>query len=237
MNKTAIITGATGSGIGRSSALALARDGYNIVLNYHSNEENAVMVTETVKSLGVQVISVKADIFNQNECELLINETLRHFNRIDVLVIGPGANWNPEPPDKIQPEKVLMDTIQEVSPVYSFLPHILPIMEQQKAGRIIGIASNTRIPSPSYSYNSAKDARIAALLGIVNHCWKHRITVNVISPGPVEHIENMAKAIEINRDFSKSEHQISPQDIAEIVSFLCSEKGRYVTGNVIGTYF
>ncbi len=121
MNKVAIVTGATGSGIGRSVAIARQRDGYHIVLTYGSNADNALAVVAEVERLGVQVITGKVDVFQQADCALLVDETLRYFHGIDVFVIGPGADWPPEPPDQIQPEAVLTDTMQEVAPVYAFL--------------------------------------------------------------------------------------------------------------------
>lgn len=237
MKKLAIITGATGAGIGRSAALALARDGFDIVVNYKHDDTRAQAVQKEVEKYGARILLVKGDIFKEKDCGIIIDESLREFNRIDALIIGPGADWNPEPPSEIDPSKVLNDTIRETSPIFSFLPSILPIMEKQNSGRIIGIASNSRIPSPSYSYNTAKEARISALLGIVSSCWNKKITVNIVAPGPVDHVDSLEKAISMNNDFSETDKKITPQDIAEIIAFLCSEKARYITGNVIGTYF
>lgn len=237
MEKVAIITGATGTGIGRSTALSLARDGFKIVLNYRSNETGANQLCQSIAESGVSAIAVKANIFNQKECDLLVDVTMQQFGRIDALIIGPGADWNPEPPDQIKPEKSLQDVIQEVSPIYSFLPKVLPEMEKRKSGRIIAISSNHKIPSPSYSYNVAKEARSAAILDLAFSCWEHHITVNVVAPGPVEPIPELEKAREICDDFHKNSDKLTAQDIAEIISFLCSDKARFITGNVIGTYF
>jgi len=233
MEKVAIITGSAGNGIGRSTALTLARENYSVVINYKSNKNKADEICEYINKNGGKAIAVQANVFNKKECDLLINETIFNFGRIDVCIIGPGAGWNAEAIEQLKSEESMLDIIQEISPIYYLIPKIIMEMTKSKNGRIIGIASNKRFPSPSYSYNVAKNARIEAMLGLVNPCWKNRITVNVISPGPVNNIDNYSDAVKYVSDFSASPVNITPQDIAETIVFLCSEKGRFVTGNVI----
>ena len=236
MSKVALVTGASGDGIGRSTALTLARDGFHVAVNYLTHEAQAESVCSHINSNGGKSIAVQGNIFAQEECDLLINETIMNFNRLDVCVIGPGADWNAEPPERIAPSKSLNDVIQEISPIYSFLPRVVPEMRKAGAGRIIGIASNPRLPSPSYSYNVAKNARIAALMELVASCWKNRITVNVIAPGPIDHISTMEEAVSQSKAFPEKP-EVSPQDVAEIIAYLCSERGRYITGNVVTLSF
>jgi 3-oxoacyl-[acyl-carrier protein] reductase len=236
MDKVALVTGASGDGIGRSTALTLARDGFHVVVNYLTNKAQAELVCSQINGNGGKSIAVGGDIFVQKECDLLVNETIMNFSRIDVCIIGPGADWNAEPPDKIAPSKSLNDVIQEISPIYSFLPRVIPEMRKAGSGRIIGIASNPRLPSPSYSYNVAKHSRIAALMELAAPCWKNRITVNVIAPGPIDHISTMEEAVSQSTTFP-AKAKVSPQDVAEIIAYLCSDKGRYITGNVVTLNF
>ena len=237
MAKTAIVTGASGNGIGRSAALTLARDGFDIIVNYRSKSENAEAVCEEIIKSGRNAVPVKADLFSHEECDRLINEAVFAFGRIDACVIGPGAGWNPEPVEKLNAEKSLNDVIQEVHPLYALVPRLIGEMKKAGGGRIISIASNPDLPSPSYSYNTAKNARTAAMLGLSGPCWKHRITVNVIAPGPVEHLGSFEDAVRQVSRFPADDRNISPQDIAETVSFLCSDKGRFITGNVLRYQF
>lgn len=237
MGKVALVTGASGSGIGRSTALTLARDGFNIAVNFRSDEAAANAVVEAVRGLGVAAAAVRADLFDLAQAQALVPRVIETFGRLDALVIGPGAGWHPEPPDHLAAEDALADTRQEVLPVFALMPQAIAAMAAQGGGRIVGIATNPRLPSPSYAYNTAKQARTAALLGMVDLCWRKRITVNVVAPGPVDAIPTLAEAVALNGDFSRSTASISPQDIAEIVAFLCSDRGRFITGNVVGTYF
>jgi 3-oxoacyl-[acyl-carrier protein] reductase len=237
MKKVALVTGASGSGIGRSTALTLAREGYQLVINYHSKNEPAEALCLHINNNGGNAIPVKANIFSQDDCQRLINETIVAYKRLDVCIIGPGADWNPEPPDHLNTPASLQDAVQEISPIYSLIPRLLPEMMKTQNGRIIAIASNPNLPSPSYSYNVAKNARIAAMMGLTGPCWKHKITVNIIAPGPIDHLSTMDEAIAQVTHFPMTHSPISPQDIAELIAFLCSDKGRYITGNVIAAYF
>ena len=234
--KTAIVTGSTGLGIGRSAALSLARDGYNIIVNYRSDEKRAKALCAEIEELGSKAFAVKADVFNEQQCDNLISESLGHFGRIDALIIGPGADFHSEDIEELLAAESLDDMIREVAPIYYLIPKALKTMRKQKSGSIIGIASNPAAPSPSYAYNTAKNARIEAMMGIVNKWWDTKVTINVIAPGPVEHFESSDDAMKAAKE-EKHFNRVTPQDVAEMVSYLCSEKGRYITGNVIKFYF
>ena len=75
------------------------------------------------------------------------------------------------------------------------------------------------------------------MLGLVDPCWKCRITVKIIAPGPVEHLSDMNEAIEQTKQFPKKKIKISPQDISEMITFPCEDAGRYLTDNVIESRF
>ena len=230
MEKVALVTGSAGNGIGRSTALTLAKDGYSIIINYRSNESSAESICSYINKNGGKASPVKADVFKEDDCNYLLEETLRLYHRVDSCIIGPGAGWNPEKPVNLKPQNSLSDVLKEIKPIYYLLPKVIKKMENT-GGCIIGIASNPDLPSPAYSYNVAKNSRIDAFLGLVNSCWQKRIRVNIVAPGPVDHYNSLESAIHSfkNKDHSK----ITPQDIAETISFLCSENGSFITGNVI----
>jgi 3-oxoacyl-[acyl-carrier protein] reductase len=234
MSKVAIITGASGNGIGRSTAFSLAKAGYSVVINYRYNQNSAESISAYINDNGGHSIPIKANVFSKEECDSLINESIFNFQRIDALIIGPGAEWNPESPEKLNAQKSLLDVVQEIEPIYYLVPRVIPEMKKQKGGRIIGISSNPRLPSPAYSYNVAKASRSNALLGLVDSCWQYKITVNIIAPGPIDHFDTEKKAIQAASDENKwNDDKITPQDIAEEIVYLCSPKARYITGNVI----
>jgi 3-oxoacyl-[acyl-carrier protein] reductase len=235
LGKTAVITGSAGKGMGRSIALALGREGANVVINYRKSKTEAEKIVNHINSSFVEACAIKADIFNQKECNLLIDETINRYNNIDILIINPGANWNMDSIEKLKASNSLNDINNEIAPIYYFFPKVLPIMYKQKWGRIIGISVLQDPPSPSYSYNVAKKTRTSALLSASFQAWENNVTINILSPGPVGHIDQLDKAIELNEKSNMwtDRTNISPQDIAESVLFLCSEEASYISGSEI----
>ncbi len=237
--KTAIITGASGSGMGRSIALTMAREGFAIVVNYLKNIKSADEIATYIEDRGGKAMTVQSNIFIKEECEKLVGDTIDFFGRIDVCIIGPGANWNPESLSDLNSIKAIQDINQETTPVYNLLPLLLKNMEKRSWGRIIGIASNMDIPSPSYSYNAAKIARIETLKLAVSEAWKKGVTINIIAPGPVDEIPSFKTACDYCDHIEEwnGRKKVTPQDIAEGVAFLCSDSGKYITGCILPYQF
>lgn len=231
-DRVAVVTGAAGSGMGRSIALTLAREGAKVVVNYLTSEESAEQIVEHIKGHGGSAIAVRADIMEQDQCKALVEASTQALGQPDICIIGPGAGWHQEPIDKLNAAASLDDVQREVSPIYNLMPLVLPGMYERKWGRLIGIALHpTRLP-PAYAYNSAKCARSSALLRACDAAWQHGVTINVIAPGPVNHLSSLAEAIELSEHGSawKARTNITPQDIAEGVASLCSESGRFISG-------
>lgn len=239
VEKVAIVTGASGKGMGRSIALTLAREGASVFVNYLKNREGADAIVSYIKGGGGNAVAVQGDIYDKDDCERLVDATVNYFGKVDICVIGPGANWNPEGIKNLNADNALQDVMQEISPIYNLLPLLLKDMEKRKWGRIIGIASNMDIPSPSYAYNAAKSARIEALRLAVNEAWKMGVTVNIMAPGPVDEIPSLAAACDYCNHNTEwlDRNKVSPQDIAEGVAFLCSDSAKYISGCVLPYLF
>jgi NAD(P)-dependent dehydrogenase (short-subunit alcohol dehydrogenase family) len=233
--KVAIVTGGAGNGIGRSVALTLARDGAKVIVNYNTNHLAAEAVVHHIRSRRACAVGIQADIFTAAGCKKLVDQTLAQFGQIDICVIGPGGGWNPQPLDMLDPTAALADLHKEVAPFYHLLPLILPGMYTRNWGRWVAIASNLDRPSPSYSYNAAKAARLQALLMAQEQAWAHHVTMNVVSPGPVNPISGLETAVELcdHGPNWQQRREVTPQDIAEGIVFLCSDAGKYITGSVM----
>lgn len=231
-DRVAIVTGAAGNGMGRSIALTLAREGAKVVVNYRSSRESAAAIVDHINSQDGEAVAFQADIFTQAGCQGLVSATLDRFGRVDICVIGPGCGWHPEPPDRLVPDAALDDVQQEVAPFYYLAPLVLPGMYERKWGRLVGLSLHpTRLP-PAFSYNAAKAARTQVMLLAQNQAWVGGVTINIVAPGPIDSIANLAEAVEQcdHGPAWQNRVNVSPQDIAEGVAFLCSEAGRYVTG-------
>ncbi len=209
------------------------------MVNYLKNKEGAEEIASLITRNGGKAITVQGNIYIKEDCEKLVKTALNHFGKIDICIIGPGANWNPEDLKSLNPEKSLQDIIQEISPIYNLLPMVLKDMEKRKWGRIIGIASNMDILSPAYSYNVAKSGRIEALRLAVKDAWRIGVTVNIIAPGPVDEIPNLEDACAYcsHKKEWLDRKKVTPQDIAEGVAFLCSDSANYTTGCILPYLF
>jgi len=238
-DKVALVTGAAGSGMGRSIALTLAREGARVVVNYRTRKDRAQAVVDHIESHAGDAIAVQADVFKADGCAHLVNKTIEHFGRIDICVVNPGAGWHPEPVDKLDSSAAIEDIEHEVAPFLYLMPLVLTQMYERKWGRIIGISLLPPYESPAYSYNAGKAARTHAMLQMRDQAWRNGVTVNVIAPGPVPAIESLSKAVEQCEHGSawQKRTNTSPQDIAESVAFLCSDTGRFVTGCVLPFLF
>ncbi len=88
--KVALVTGAAGSGLGRSIALTLAREGASVVVNYRTSEESAQAIVKHIEGFGGRAAAVPADIFDAGECHRLVETTLAEFGQIDICIVGTG---------------------------------------------------------------------------------------------------------------------------------------------------
>lgn len=237
--KVAIVTGAAGQGMGRSIALTLAREGASVVINYRTSAVSAQAIVEHIETRGGQAMAVESDVFTAEGCRKLFDGVCERFGRVDICVIGPGAGWHGEPIDRLAPEGVFEDVQHELAPFIYLMPLVLPGMYEQRWGRVIGLAMHPSRLSPAYAYNLGKAARIQAFLLAYEQAWRAGVTLNVIAPGPVAAISSLADAAALcDHGAGWAERtNISPQDIAEGVAFLCSDAGRFVTGSVIPYMF
>ncbi|MBN2541058.1 MAG: SDR family oxidoreductase [Bacilli bacterium] len=231
MKKVALITGGTGNGIGRSVAFELSKRGYSIALNYRSNDSKAKETFELLQRYS-DVVLIQEDIFLEDGCQSLVRKTLLSFGRIDVLYIGPGSDFQVDTLNDHDKEWLEDNILREVLPVMQLVPLCLADMRKRHNGTIIGMVSNTDLPSPSYSYNRAKQNRTNLLLSYVDLAWKDGITINLIAPGPVEgysSIDEMDEPLNMG--------VIKPNDIARIIADLCENQNRFTTNNVFKIRF
>lgn len=233
--KVALVTGAAGGGLGRSIALTLAREGARVVVNYRTSAESAGAIVQHIAAGGGEAVAVQADIFSAAGCKRLVEAAVDRFGQIDICVVGPGADWHAEPLDQLDPEIAIEDLRQETAPLLYLMAAVLPGMYARRWGRLIAIASHPVKRSPAYAYNLAKAARLQAVLLAEDQAWAHGVTLNVIAPGPLSGLPDLETAVEhASRGLAWQERaDISPQDIAEGVAFLCSDAGRFISGCVL----
>ena len=251
--RTALITGSTSTGMGRSVALRLAKDGVNIILNYgtHLNYEShdggsdasarAEIVANHVRRLGGQAIVVPGDTRKDKDNREMVETAEEAFGGVDILVLAAGGVWKPQKLEDVTPEH-FRDVIEaEIDSMFHALKYVLPGMRARRWGRIITFSMNGAVTrrtceDTAMDYIIGKNARTWMALAVGNDEYDNGITINAIEPGPVAHIKDIQDAVDpIEGRIEKWVKREKPDahDGAEAVAFLCSEAGRFISQTLI----
>jgi len=234
--KCAIITGAS-RGLGKAIALKLASLGVNIVLNYRSSEKEAIDVENEIKEMGVEVLSVKADISKLQEVENLVSVAKERFGNIDIMVNNAGITKDTL---ILRMKEEDFDSVIDVNlkGVFNCLKSITPIMVKQKHGKIISISSVVGIAGNAgqVNYAASKAGIIGMTKSLAKEVGSRGITVNAVAPGFIETDMTDALGDKFKEEAKKNiplKRLGSAEDVANVVAFLASESSDYVTGQVI----
>ena len=234
--RVALVTGSS-RGIGRSTALTLAREGADVIVNYSKSKGDAESVVAAIEANGQSAASFQADVQTESGCRELVDFAVSTFNRIDILVVSPGSGFTPSPLHELDAADAVMEVTREVAPAFYLMRLVLPGMYQRKWGRVIGMGQHlTKAHQPAYAHNAAKNSRTSLfLVAAEGETWENGVTVNVIAPGPVETTDSVEAAIECcsHGEGWVERQNTSSQDIAEAIAFLSSESGRFITGCVL----
>lgn len=236
MNKVALITGAT-RGIGKQIVIELAKDEFDIVVNYRNETEDLAKLKEEIEKNKVKCFFVKGDVSNFEDCENMIREAINEFGKIDVLVNNAGITKDTL---LMRMSKEDFEKVIEVNLVGTFnmSKNVIPYMMKQKSGRIINISSVVGISGNAgqTNYAASKAGIIGFTKSLAKEVGSRNILVNAVAPGLIEtDMTNVLKS-EIKEEIVKQiplKRMGTPQDVANIVSFLASEKSSYITGQVI----
>jgi NAD(P)-dependent dehydrogenase (short-subunit alcohol dehydrogenase family) len=244
--RTALITGSTGSGIGRSTAFRLASEGANIILNYGTYhrtndvlkdaERNAKTVAKMVEEFGGKVFVVPADTRDPYQAQAMVHKGIKKFGAIDVLINNAGGEWVEQDITEIVPNHWRSVLQAEIDGAFYCIKYVLPQMRERKWGRIINISMENALNWKGYlaeDYAIGKAARTWMVRAWANEEIKHGITINAIEPGPIAHMTlgEAMDAIKNRRAWQKRKKPVA-HDIAELIAFLCTEKARFVSGGV-----
>lgn len=237
-NRTALVTGAS-RGIGRGAALALARHGFDVVVNYRRDDRAANRTAEEIRSLGQRADVVCADVGNTDAVNALWRSVDRHGGGVDVLVNNAGLAPITQL-DEISLEEwgQVLDTNLRAAFLLSRLA--LPRMRERKWGRIVNITSQAGITGGFFvgvHYSASKGALIALTKSLAKRTAAEQgITVNCIAPGliktdlvasfPKDRRADLVKSIPMRR-------MGTPEEVGEVIAFLASDAASYITGAVI----
>ena len=235
-NKIALITGA-GRGIGRAIAIALAKEGAEVVINYNGSEERAKEVKQTIEENGGKASIYKCNVSDFTACEAMIKDIVKEYGHLDILVNNAGITKDGL---IMKMKEEDFDSVLNVNlkGTFNTIRHSARQMLKQRSGKIINISSVSGILGNvgQANYAASKAGVIGLTKTMARELGSRGITVNAIAPGFVdtemtevlseEIRENACKQIILGR-FGK------PEDIANTAVFLASDKADYITGQVI----
>ena len=236
MGKTALVTGASG-GIGRAICLALAADGFDIGIHYNRNAAKAEEIKKQVEEAGQRAAILQADLSRSDGCKKLVTQCVDQLGGIYALINNAG----------ITRDGLLMrmrdaqyhDVIKaNLDSCFFCTREAMPYMVKARQGRIVNITSVIGIIGNAGQANYA--ASKAAIIGLTKSSAKEigrkGICVNAVAPGFIK----TAMTDELSDDQKKSMKSAiplrrfgTPSDVAGVVTFLCSDKAAYITGQVL----
>ncbi len=229
MEKYALVTGASG-GIGTAIVKKLSDDGYHIYVHYHQNEQ----AINEFKKYTNKIIPVQADLTEKSGVDALLTNIQMP---IDLLVFNSGISMYGLVTDLQDDDIDKMVQLHITSP-FKLVQQLIPSMIRKKNGNIIVISSIWGITGASCEvlYSMVKGGQNAYVRGLAKELAPSQIRVNAIAPGAIstkmlshlteEDLKDLAEEIPLGR-------LGAPEEIAETVSFLASDKSSYITGQVI----
>lgn len=233
-NQVAIVTGAS-RGIGRATALALAAEGANVVVNYASSSGAAEQVVAEIEEMGGQAIALQADVSKAEQVEALLNAVMEKWGRVDVLVNNAGITRDTLLL-RMKPEDWQAVIDLNLTGVFLCTRAVSKVMLKQRSGRIVNITSVSGLMgNPGQAnYSAAKAGVIGFTKTVAKELASRGITVNAVAPGFIAtdmthgvSSEEILKFIPLNR-------YGQPEEVAGLICFLAADPAAaYITGQVM----
>lgn len=234
--KVALVTGAT-RGIGKAIALELADNGYDIVLNYRSANDELKQTQKEIEEKNVNCFLVYGDISKFEDCENIAKQAMEEFGRIDVLVNNAGITRDGLIMRmKKEDFESVIDT--NLTGTFNMTRNVVPFMIKQKNGRIINLSSVVGITGNAgqTNYSASKAGVIGFTKSLAKEVASRNILVNAIAPGFIE--TDMTKVLSDNvKEAILNQIPLKrmgeAKEVAKLVKFLVSDDSKYITGQVI----
>ncbi len=237
MNKVVLITGSS-RGIGKSTASIFAKNNYNVVINYNKSEDKALALKlELETTYNIKCLCIKADISKEEEIISMVEETIKEFGHIDVLVNNASIAIDTIFEDKTKDN---FNKIINTNLIGTFLvsKYVSKYMKENKKGCIINVSSTNAIDT-NYPYSLDYDASKAGVISLTNNLaieLSPYIRVNAVAPGWVD--TDMNK--DLDEDYKLEEENkillnrfANPDEIAKVIYFLSTDDASYINKTTI----
>jgi 3-oxoacyl-[acyl-carrier protein] reductase len=240
--KVAVVTGAS-RGLGRATAVALAREGCTIVVNYNRNQEKARDVVDAIKAVKSRAIAVRCDVSVRSEVDAMFKTTVDEFGKVDILVNNAGiAAMVPilETTDDIWDRTLNTNLKSVLLCTQAAARHMM----QRKYGKIVNISSNSGFGIARWgetAYATSKAGVIQLTKSAALELGQYGINVNCVAPGSIDSEmlrgdlteEKYAELIEGRKKISSLGAIGKPEDVANAVLFFASDDSRFITGKTL----
>lgn len=235
--KVALVTGGA-RGIGRATALALAKAGAEVLVNYLQNHEAAKEVVEKIQALGKKSIAVQANVGSRLEVEKLFEQMDKVFGKLDILINNAGTGI-PKPL-----EEITLDFWEDILQIDLTGPFLCTQAAAQRMiprryGRIVNISSIGGIRGMGIdpAYSAAKAGLLGLTKSTARYLGQYNITVNSVCPGPIDtDLPRQHLPEEMRIGVAKTSalgRMGQPEDVADAILFFASDYSRHVTGQMI----
>lgn len=236
MNQVALITGAA-RGIGKQIAITLAKEGYDIALNYRSNTDELTKLKEEIESYNVKCLLVQGDVSNYEDTEKIAKETIDEFGKIDVLVNNAGITKDMLLLRMKQEDFINVLDVNLVG-TFNMTKNVTNYMMKARSGRIINVSSVVGVSGNSgqANYAASKAGIIGFTKSLAKELASRNILVNAVAPGFIgTDMTNVLKEDVKDKilDQIPLKRIGDAEEVANVVKFLASSDSSYITGQVI----
>ena len=234
--KGAIVTGGS-LGIGAAIARMLGKEGCSVAVNYRKHDTEAKQVAEEVEAAGGKGLAVQADVSSYADAEKMVQTVVEKFGRLDIMVCNAGINWDGVIWKMTEEQWDTVITVN-LKGYFNYNKAAAMVFKEQKSGKIVNISSinGMRGKFAQANYAASKGGEIAMTKSLAKELGKFNVNVNAVAPGMVltDMMESIApefKAVALAETVVG--RFATPEDVAHLVCFLCSDRSRHITGEII----
>lgn len=233
MEKTVLITGSS-RGIGKETAIYLAKNNFDIVLHYNKNKDKVLEVQKIIEEIGRNVRLLQFDVSDRNKTKKVLLKDIEKNGIYYGVVVNAGITAdNPFPAMEDEEWDKVINT--NLNGFYNTLkPLILPMIQNRK-GRIVALSSVSGIAGNrgQINYSASKAGIIGAVKALSKEVAKRNITVNCVAPGVIESDMTSEIPFEMIKDAIPMKRMGTAKEVASLINYLLSDDASYITGQVI----